>query len=271
MIDNQCSIYVINRGFVSAQEVSPGDLVYTLDGLKVEISCVDSVRSEFVYKKLNVVDSGQHNINATEDTLYLYHSDELGSKLISWNMIPKLTPDKAYFPKKYLPVLSHPFWAGKRNTSDVDLEYLARSIAVEKCDEKSFREIVSICTGEDAIALIDMLEFWVSTEPGIGWFGRAQVKARSHFVQSEYIADELCRIAVLAGYTALKTQAPNSWVVNVSFESRPIPGSRAKIEKYYKTNYAGYVYLINAKNRPILGMSKKRCFYLNTSSTIIGV
>ena len=268
MINNECFIYVIGRGFISPSELAPQDRVYTLDGLRVVEDEISSVTSEYVYEKICVVDAGQQNVSVTSDTRFLYHSDRHGSRLISFNDIPKLTPNKDYNERYYLPVLSNPYLAGSRNTSDVDVEYIARMIATEDVDEKSFKEIVSRCTGEDALALIDMLEFWASDDPGIGWFGRAQVKARLHYITSEYVMNELARIAVLAGYTATTKIVESGFWLFVSYESRPIPGSRPKNEKYYVQNYMGNVYLINAGNKPVLGKSRDRVFYLPTSSTI---
>lgn len=269
MIDNQCFIYVLNKGFTHVQNVSPGDNVYTL-GLdaKVSIEEVHSVISEFFYGKLNVIDSGQHNVNSTESTLHLYISETYGTKLLKFSEIASHTPNKDYVSNKYLPFLSTPFCAGRRNNSDQELEYIARMLASEQYDLSSFNSIVSKCTGEDALVLVDLLEFWLSEDPGKGWLGRAQVKARAHFIKNEHIADEILKVACLAGYTSKKTTISQGWLIFINYESTPVPGSRPKNEKYYKQNYYGNIYSINAKNRSILGMSKERCFYLPCSSVI---
>ena len=271
MIDNQCLIYVLNKGFIKTEFVAPGDRVYTL-GLdaKVSIEEVESIQSDFFYGKINVIDSGQHNVNSTDSSLHLYTSEQYGVKYLKFLEIPAKTPDKEYRSSKYLPLLSTPFFAGKRSNSDQELEYIARMLVSEQYDISSFNSIVSRCTGEDALVLVDLLEFWLSDDPGKGWLGRAQVKARAHEIKNEYIADEILKIACLAGYTSKKTciRDGKSWLVFINYESTPVPGSRPKNEKYYKQSYFGSVYQINANSKSILGISKGRCFYLPCASVL---
>lgn len=271
MLNNRTKIYVVGKGFIDTDLVSPGDMVYALGSdLKPCIEPVLSISSEFIYQKINIVDSGQHNIDTTDDTRFLYYSDLYGAKYLKFSEIPKHTQDKAYSESKYLPVLSTPFLAGERRHSNSELEYIARMLAVEDYDIASFKSIVDNCTGEDALALVDMLEFWLSSDPGTGWFGRVQVKARAHKIKNQYIAYEIARIAVMAGFTSRISVDPasDSWFIRISYESRPIAGSRPKIEKYKTANYFGNVYLINARNKAILGLSKNRCFYLAATSTL---
>lgn len=269
MIANNTKIYVIGKGFVNASHVSHGDLVYTLNSnLKVSIQPIAYISSDFCYDKINVIDAGQQNIDTTEDTRFLYYSDIDGSKYIKFDEIAKYTPNKEYSEKKYLPVLSSPYFSGYRKYSNQELEYIARMITIHDYDN-SLLDIIKNCTGEDHQALVDLLEVWVSDDPGVGWFGRAQVKARLHEINDKEIAEAICLSAVLAGYTSTLHVNENNFWVMISYESRPVPGSRPKNEKYFKQNYVGNVYnLCAGENENILGMSKQRCFYLNTTSTL---
>lgn len=269
MITAQCDIYVVGQGFRKAESLTPGNQVYTLDGSgKPEIVPVDSISTDFVSGKINSIDSGAHNVDLTDDARLLYFSEQYGHKYISFNQIPSMTPNKEYIAGKYLPVLSS-IETSEARCSLTELEYVARMLAVDEVDYASFKVIVDRCSGSDALVLIDMLEFWCSFAPGQGWFERAQVKSRSHAVTSTLVLDELCRMAALAGFTAAETtMGPALYGFKVSYESMPIPGSRPKNEKYFKKYHSGLMVNINARNRPILGRSKNRVFYLPTTSVL---
>ena len=269
MITQNCDIYVVDKGFVNPADLSPGDKVYTLDGFKVEIKPLNSIRSEFVSSRLNRIDAGPHNIVLTDDAELLYYSEIHGFKYIKFNQIPGHTRDKAYWPDKYLPVLSWPE-SGSRARSNVELEYIARMVLSREYDHGSFKSIIRGCTGSDCLALIDFLEFWCSESPGKGWFDRAQVKARTHVILDKYICEELAKVAVLAGFTAgIDKFDVRTFALRVNYESMPIPGSRPKNEKYYHEYYTGLVYDINAGNLSILGRSRDRIFYLPTRNGTI--
>lgn len=259
-------IYVIGKGFVNASELTVGNQVYTLDGHKVEKSRVDSIKQDFVSQRLNRIDSGNHNALLTDDARLLYYSDLHGYKYISFDQIDSHTRDKAYLESKYLPILS---WMDDtpRQFSDAELERVARSVAVNVYDYDAFGYMVENMGGQDCSVLVDMLELWISVSPGTGWFGRAQVKTRNHPVRDKYFAEELAVICIRAGYTsALGMFDERKYSLRVNYEPMPIPGSRPKNEKYRKEYFTGYVYNINAQNRPILGRSLNRMFYLPTSS-----
>lgn len=259
----------MNRGFTALADLSPGDKVYTLDGFRVEIIPIDTVRSEFISDRINRIDSGTHNVLITNDALSLYYSEVNGFKFLQFEQIPGHTRDKTYEAKKYLPVLS---WTapGARQCSDTDLEYVARMMLTKEYDLSSFNSIIKRCTGLDSLVLVDLLEFWCSASPGKGWLDKARVKSRVHEIGNEYIADELCKIACLAGYTAsIAKFSEKTWALKVNYEPMPIPGSRPKNEKYYYSFYTGHAYCINAQNRPILGRSRGRIFYLPTRSDTI--
>lgn len=269
MITQSCNIYVIDRGFVSPDEVSPGDKVYVLDGFDVKVKSVEAVHSDFISDRIYRIDSGQHNVVITSDALSLYYSEVHGFKYLRFEDIPSHTRDKTYQANKYLPVLSWPA-PGKRKCSNVELETLARMILVHRYERDLLDDIMSRCTGSDCLALVDLLEFWCSESPGEGWFDRAQVKARTHRINDPHFRDELAKAAVLAGYTAAFSEfSPRKYGLRINYESMPIPGSRPKTEKYYYTYYTGMVYSINAGNLPILGSSLGRVFYLPTRSDII--
>lgn len=259
-------IYVIGKGFVNASELTVGSQVYTLDHHNVEIAQIDSVRQDFVSQRLNRIDSGNHNALLTNDTRLLYYSEDHGYKYISFDQIESHTFDKAYASNKYLPILS---WRDTtdRQFTDAELESVARSVAIHKYDRSKLQYMVQNMGGLDCAVLVDMLELWVSVSPGIGWFGRAQVKTRNHPVRDKYFAEELAVVCIRAGYTAaLGMFDERTYSLRVNYEPMPIPGSRPKNEKYHQEYYTGYVYDINAQNRPILGRSLNRMFYLPTSS-----
>ncbi|ASZ74905.1 phosphoesterase [Rhodococcus phage Trina] len=269
MIRDDCEIYVIGKGFVKPDELTCGNQVHTLDGLAPTVTEVQNVTSDWVTGRINSIDSGAHNVDLTDDARSLYYSDRHGLKFISWGEIYKHTADKRYMPTKYQPVLSYPDLQTPPVHKDSELEQIARMIAVHEYDRELFRSIADSATSLDALMLIDMLEFWCSVTPGKGWFERVSVKSRSHLIKDRYFLDELCRLAVLAGYTAAVTDyIPYQWMLKVSYESMPIPGSRPKNQKYYKIFHTGLMYNIDAGNKPILGRSKGRCFYLPTASIL---
>lgn len=246
-------IYVIGQGFVNASELTVGSQCYTLDQRNVVIDQIDSVRQEFVSQQLNRIDSGNHNALITDDTRLLYYSENLGYKYISFDQIPSHTQDKAYNDNKYLPILS---WQDNtpRRFNDSTLEGIARSIAMHIYDHDKFKYVVQNMGGKDCTVLVDMLEFWVSVSPGVGWFGRAQVKTRNHPVRDKYFAEELAIICIRAGYTAaLGMFDERTYSLRVNYEPMPIPGSRPKNEKYRKEYFTGYVYNISSSNKAILG------------------
>lgn len=268
MITEGCSIYVVDRGFIEISEVSPGDKVYTLDGFESSIKSVDSIRSEFISSRLNHIDSGQHNVIITDGSLSQYYSETNGFKYLRFSEIPSHTRDKTYQANKYLPVLS---WlhSGDRNCTDRELESVARMVLVKRFDRDKFDSIIYRCSGLDALALVDFLEFWCSESPGKGWFDRAQVKSRTHQIDDLHFRDELARIAVMAGYTAaFSTFEKDKYALRINFESMPIPGSRPKNEKYYYTYYTGLAYSVSAENLPIMGKSRNRIFYLPTTEML---
>lgn len=269
MITQDCEIYVVGKGFVKPEDLFVGDQVYTLDSDRTPTTTkIVSLTSEWFYGKIGCIDSGAHNVDVTEDARLLYWSEVYGTSLISFRQIPSMTRDKTYSPTKYLPVLTWVDPAGQ-NCTLAELEYIARMCAVHEYDYASFSNIVNRCTGLDAAILVDMLEFWCSRSPGDGWFGRVSVKSRTHIIKDKFILDELCKIVVLGGYTAAVTKYDSfTWGLKVSFEAMPIPGSRPKNEKYFLRYYTGLVYNVNADNKPILGRSKGRCFYLPTSSEL---
>lgn len=269
MITQDCEIYVIGKGFVKPESLQIEDQVYTLDLDRTpSTSKISGLTSEWLSGKINCIDSGAHNVDVTDDSRLLYWSENHGTKLISFSQIPSMTRDKAYSSNKYLPVLT---WVDptEQNCTLEELEYIARMCAVEEYDLSSFRNILNRCSSLDAAILVDMLEFWCSRNPGDGWFGRVSVKSRTHIIKDRWVLDELCKTVVLGGYTAAITEYDKfTWGLKVSYESMPIPGSRPKNQKYFLRYYTGLVYNVNADNKPILGRSKGRCFYLPTSSVL---
>lgn len=268
MITQECDIWVINKGWTSPSDLTLGDSVYTLDGLSVVKERVTALSSDFVNGRINRIDSGPHNVDVTEDTLMLYYSTLLGLKYIKWNQIPLVTANKEYKDNKYQPVLSYPNF-DERVVDDIELESIARRVAIHEYDRNALESVMDRLSCSDAQVLIDMLEFWCSESPGKGWFDRVSVKSRTHRVFDKYYLDQLSLAAVLAGYTCMTTvYEPYRYALKVNYSSMPIPGSRPKNEKYYKTFYAGLMYNIDAGNKPILGKSRDRCFYLPTTSTL---
>lgn len=270
MIRQDIEIYAIGKGFVKPEDLTIGDQVYTLDHWDVKVAPVESMSSEFISQKINVINSGQNNVEATDDARYLYGNGFGKSKLVSWSEIPVITPNKISDPRKFVPILSWPA-PGARVCSDAELEEFARRLAYGKdaYNYSFFYNIIDRLTGQDAQVLVDMLEFWVSESPGGGRFDRVSVKARTHRVYDKTLLDELCRAVLLSGFTAAVTQISQyAYALKVNYESTPIPGSVPKNEKYFKRYYIGLMYNINVGNRPIMGRSNSRVFYLPTASIL---
>ena len=264
MIAGDVKIFVPGKGFLNPMELSVGDPVITLEQFKVLPGTITSISTDRVLGRLCRVDSGAHNVLVTEDARFAYYSEAFSHRLLAFNEIAKLTRDKTYSATHFLPVLSWPEQSPRRQTN-ADLEYVARSLAFSnKAHDSKMLSIINNCSGKDAIILVDMLEFWCSEQPGKGWFSRVQVKSRVHFIRDASIREALAVVAVLAGYTSRVEDV----ALFISYESMPIPGSRPKNEKYYYSFEDTMVYNINASNRPILGMSNRRCFYLPCTSVL---
>ena len=272
MITSENKVYVFGKGFTELQTISPGDMVYSLAGQRVEVAPIEKVECHFISANINSVVAGQQNVDATDDARFLYHSDKHGVKYASFREIPNITPNKEMSETKYLPVLTHPYFQGERRATDSELEYLARMLAAggSSYNLGEFIEISQKCTGEDALVFTHLVETWLSISPGQGNFGRVHVKSRMHIVYDRFIADEVIRLALLAGYTCTEIIFPRHAIaLKISYESMPVPGSIPKNQKYKKAFYRGLVYNIMCEgNRPIMGKSRGRYFYLPTTSTL---
>lgn len=261
----KAEIYAHGRGFVSPADLSPGDQVYTLDSFQSMLQPLEAVGTDYVSEKLMRIDSGAHNALVSSDALMLYHSEVYGQRYLRWSEIPAYTRDKTYSPTKYLPVLSWPH-PGEHKVELRELEHVARMCLRHRYDEQALDDILAECSGVDCQYIIDYLEHWCSESPGKGWFDRVQVKSRVHPIRNKHFVDELAKVAVLAGYTSVISMFDEStYALRVSYESMPIPGSRPKNEKYYREHYTGFCYTVNAGNKPVLGKSLGRVFYLPTS------
>lgn len=256
-----CEIFIVDRGFVPVDQVSPGDLVYTLDGMTPVISPVESLRSEYIRQTIHKISSGMNQIEATPNTRYPYYSEDFGYKLLSFQDIQHLTPNKEYATNKYLPVLTTPFWSGSRKLSDQEVESLARQIVVESIGD-DFYVKTSAMTGEDAFVFWDVLEHWYSVTSGTGRFGKLNRKTRAFKMHGLRMVDELSRIAMLAGYPTMFTYDERVRYLVVQFDGRPVPGDVPKTQKYTHTFYVGNVYHVNADNRPIFGRVMDRTYFL---------
>lgn len=263
-------IYIVGRGFVPIDEVSPGDKVYRLNGLKPEVGTVDSITSEFVNDRIYSIRSGLHHIDATADTRYLYNSEAHGYKYIPFGEISNLTPNKEYLDTKYLPVLARPSFSDVRGCTNQELEYLARLMIFENrvFDRELFLSFTERMTGDDAFIFIDLLEHWISVTPGQGMFGKLNRKSRAFFFENGLVCDEICRLACMTGYCTLLTEHDTGFVLQIFFEGSPIPGSTPKNEKYLRRHYYGNVYNLNSGNMPVFGRFGARAFYLPCTSSL---
>lgn len=262
-----CEIFIVDRGFVPVDQVSPGDLVYTLDGMTPVISPVESLRSEYIRQTIHKISSGMNQIEATPKTRYPYHSEDFGYKLLSFVEIQELTPNKTYATNKFLPALGVPFWADRRNLSDQEIESLARSLTVNSVPDDFFLR-ASNMTGEDAFVFWDLLEHWYSVTSGTGRFGKLNRKTRAFKVYDQRMTDELSRIAMLAGYPTMYTYDEHVRYLVVQFDGRPVPGDVPKTQKYTHTFYVGNVYCVNAGNKPVFGRCMDRAVYLPMSEQV---
>lgn len=261
-----CQIYIIGKGFVNVAEVTPGDSVYTLNELRPEIAPVESVSSEFINQQIDVIQTGLQYVEATPDTRYLYVSEVHGCEYIRFQDIESYTPNKEYVSYKHLPVLSAPYYTGVRGCTDQELEFLARSLAVGY-DPGSFYDISRRMSGDDAFVFVDLFEHWVSDHPGLGKFGKLNRKSRAFFLPDNTIADEISRLACLAGLCTMVSQHDRGTVIQIFMDGIPVPGDVPKTMKYRKKQYRGNVYNVNCKNRPIFGRIERRSFYLPFTST----
>lgn len=267
----EAKIYVVGRGFVPIGFVSPGDRVYRLNGLQPEIGRVESISSEFINQKINVIHTGIQSIEATQDTRYLYLSDDHGVKYLAFEQIDSYTPNKEYDSRKYLPILSMPFFEGKRNKTDQELEFFSRMFTSSRfLDQDLFLKESKAFTGEDAFIFIDLLEHWASDHPGLGAFGKLNRKSRAFYMREQIVADEISRLACLAGMSTMVVSSPAGVLVQIFFDGRPIPGDVPKTQKYTKKHYCGTVYSLNSANMPIFGRFGTRAYYLPCTSILNG-
>ena len=264
----QCDVYVIGQGFIPVQDVSPGDKVYTLKGMTPEIARVESVGSEFISKTIHRIHTGIQQVEATEDTRYLYVSEAYGPKYISFRQIDQMTPNKEAIPTKYLPVLGAPFFQGNRSFSDQYLEQLARMMTLRKDATGMLREVADGATGEDAFVFIDLIEHWASDHPGLGRFGKLNRKSRAFYFYDNDWVDEFRRLAMLAGWCTLAESFDHGTAVQVAYDGVFVPGDVPKTQKYGKKLYRGNVFRIDAKNRPIYGRFGSRAYYLPFTSSL---
>lgn len=266
------SVYVLGQGFVHPMELCVGDNVYTLDSdLKVQVEPIQSIESQYISQKINRVYSGSNNSIGLSDTRYMYYSNTKGVRFMTWEEIPKLTPNKESYDSSYLPVLSY-LEQSPMQLSSLELDGLAREIALGEINIHTTKTLRGL-GGLESFALIDLLDTWMGTDPGKGGLRGQQVKARKfsfrtglHFVQ------ELARVAAMAGYTSqIVSYGSLEHFLLINHESMPTPGSIPKTQKYYHEYYTGYMYNINAKNRPIFGLGPAdKHSYMPTASTLQG-
>lgn len=255
-------IYVIDKGYVDPGELSPGDSVYTLHGNKIEQSKVKTVQSDFISESINVVSSGQASSLGTSDTRYLFVNGYGEYRSLAWQEIPKLTRDKAYRASNFLPVLTA-LDDRPRTFTDSELDGLARLIATEVYDPFEVRKTLLSLTGLDNYIFIEFLENWCSYDPGKGYgFSKVLVKSRMFDFAYKQIADQICRVANMAGWTAETREYERRHFVAINFEATPSLGSIPKTQKYYTQPYVGIVYNVDAGNVPIMGRTAfgKYCF-----------
>lgn len=246
-------VYVIGRGYIDPSEVAVNDWVYALDKNVIKKIQVDSVQSDFYNDYINVISSGQSSCLATDDSRFLYVNGYGEYRYLKHEEIPKLTLDKAFGMDKYLPVLTTLDKQDRRYT-DIELDGLARKIALGLDYEYDIANQLKTLQGIDNYILIEFLEHWASFDPGKGYgFNKTLVKSRAFVIQTKPVLDELCRVANFAGWTAEARHHKNQLFLAINFEATPLPGSIPKTKKYYREPYTGMVYNINAQNLPILG------------------
>lgn len=255
-------VYVDTQGYIDPGDVSPGDVVYTLNNNQIEKSKVKSVHSDFIAEDINVVSSGQSSSLSTSDTRFLFVNGYGEYRALKWEEIPKLTRDKAYRIDSFLPVLTA-LDRRPRVFTDTELDGLARLVAIDNYDPRVVVEKLLALRGLDNYIFIEFLENWCSNDPGKGYgFQKVLVKSRMFPVSYRAVAAELCRVANLAGWTAELREYDRRFFVAINFEATPSLGSIPKTKKYYKKPYIGLVYNIDAGNVPIMGRTAfdKYCF-----------
>lgn len=261
-------VYVIGKGYVDPSEISPGDEVYKLKKNIIERGPVEQIQSDFLSSKVNVVSSGQFSSLSTDDTRFLFVNGYSEYTYLKWDEISSKTRDKAYNPNMYLPVLTTMDKRGK-TYSDSDLDGWARAIAIDQYDVREALAFLKSLTGVDNYIFIELLENWLSFEPGKGYgFSKVLVKGRMFIFSYKAVAQEICRVANFAGWTADLQYFENKWFVAINFEATPSLGSIPKTQKYYKESYTGMVYNVNAGNSPVLGRTayNKYCFIPSVST-----
>lgn len=265
----QIKPYVIGKGLTDPFDVSPGDVVYTINqGLKIQTTPVESVRSDFFTGRINVVKSGQNQSLSTDSTRFMYARGDLKYETIfsSWQEIPAITPNKDVQLKKFLPVLSF-LDDAPRIHSDQFLDGLARRIYLGDLTWEKDRDTMKSMRGQDGIVLITLMEEYFSDVPGKGKYGRASVKDRLFYIPQKWVVHDIARLAVLSGYTA-QVVDHSIGAIQVNFESTPVPGSVPKNQKYYKEPFADHVFAINANNLPILGRSLTKWCFMQTAEAV---
>lgn len=264
-----CDVYVVNQGFIPVADVCPGDKVFSLNAGKPEIIPVDRVYSEFINKPIDRIRTGIQQSDATEDTRYLYWSEDNGYRYIAFNKIEEMTPNKEYQPNKYLPVLGGPLFTGQRNFTDSEIESVVRKMAMSHPQSgRELSTLAELASGEDAFIFIDLIEHWMSHHPGLGKFGKLNRKARVFYLYDGSLVDNFRKLAMMAGWCTLAEPLNRGAAVQVVFDSVMIPGDVPKNQKYVRVHYRGNVYGINAKNRPIYGRFGSRAYYLPFASVL---
>lgn len=255
-------VYVIGKGYLSPSELMIGDYVFTLNKNKIEVSPIERLQSDFISDSINVVNSGQFGSKSTDDTRFLFVNGFGEYANFKWSEIAENTRDKGYLQSKYLPVLTT-MKKGDRSYTDSELDGWARLIASgldEPIDSVNFLRSM---TGIDNYVFIEFLETWASNDPGKGYgFSKVFVKTRAFLFKNRRVAEEICRVANFAGWTADLNKWGSVNQVSINFEATPSLGSIPKTQKYYKEPYIGMVYNVDAGNLPILGRTayNKYCF-----------
>ena len=261
-------VYVIGKGYVDPSELSPGDEVYKLKENIIERGPVERIQSDFLSSMINVINSGQFGNLSTDDTRFLFINGYGEYAYLKWSDIPDKTLDKGYYISKYLPVLTT-LDKRERSFTDSEIDGWARAIAIKQYDYHEALNFLLTLRGKDCYIFIELLETWASYEPGKGYgFSRVLVKGRMFDFKEKRIAEEICRVANFAGWTAALQPYDHIWFVAINFEATPSLGSVPKTQKYYKQPYTGMVYNVDAGNLPILGRTayNKYCFIPSVST-----